>query len=189
MESQNQTTDVNVPLQQIAKVESFLGGTFLIVLLCFLGFLFIFTLINCVVYGKLSTGEDPKISKGFAAFVLAMNILGLLLIGALFVWIILRFKTIKMNVENGIKSLRNIISKKDQDIQDEAQQINDISMQYRDLMSKFEMLKQQNVSNATRQLLATTQAQAQAAPSSSPEQYQQFLQFQKVMQLSQQFPT
>jgi hypothetical protein len=93
-------------MQNLETVSRFLGGTFLIFLLIFLGILIFMTISNCVIYGIIITEDqkkDLKIDQGYAIFMLVMNIIGLLVIVFLFFWILFKFKAYKNKIKETIQ--------------------------------------------------------------------------------------
>lgn len=93
-------------MQNLETVYKFLGGTFLIFLLIFLGILIFMTISNCVIYGIIISEDqkkDLKIDQGYAIFMLVMNVIGLLVIVFLFFWILFKFKAYRNKVKETIQ--------------------------------------------------------------------------------------
>ena len=93
-------------MQNLETISKFLGGGFLIFLLIFLGILIFMTISNCVIYGIIITEDqkkDLKIDKGYAIFMLAMNVIGLLIIIFLFFWILFKFKAYRNKIRDTIQ--------------------------------------------------------------------------------------
>lgn len=93
-------------MQNLETISKFLGGAFLIFLLIFLGILIFMTISNCVIYGIIISedqNKDLKIDKGYAIFMLAMNVIGLLIIIFLFFWIIFKFKAYRQKLKETIQ--------------------------------------------------------------------------------------
>ena len=106
---ENVNRSINIELSKIAKIFS---GPFLIFILIFLGILVFFTLGNCVIYGLLITEDqdkNPKINKGYAIFMLAMNVIGLILLSICFIWIIVKFNSYKSSVQNSLLRVSNFV--------------------------------------------------------------------------------
>ena len=93
-------------MQNLEQVSHFLGGAFLIFVLIFLGILIFMTISNCVIYGIIISedqNKDLKIDKGYAIFMLAMNVIGLLVIIWLFFWILFKFKAYRKKINETIQ--------------------------------------------------------------------------------------
>jgi hypothetical protein len=111
---------VNYEYDKLAKM---LSGPFLIFVLIFLVILIFLTASNCAIYGILSTedqAKEPKIKKGYAIFMLVINVIGLLLLVVLFIWILLKFKSWRNKIQEELTKIYNFYqgcmqSKKDVD--------------------------------------------------------------------------
>jgi hypothetical protein len=93
-------------LQNLEQVSNFMGGAFLIFVLIFLGILIFMTISNCVIYGIIISedqNKDLKIDKGYAIFMLAVNVIGLLVIVFLFFWILFKFKAYRKKIKETIQ--------------------------------------------------------------------------------------
>ena len=92
----------------LEQTGNFLGGSFLIFVLIFLGLLIFMTISNCVIYGIIISedqNKDLKIDKGYAIFMLALNVIGLLVIIFLFFWILFKFKAYRKKIKETIQSV------------------------------------------------------------------------------------
>jgi hypothetical protein len=95
-------------LQNLEQVSNFMGGAFLIFVLIFLGILIFMTISNCVIYGIIISedqNKDLKIDKGYAIFMLALNVIGLLVIIFLFFWILFKFKAYRGKIKETISNI------------------------------------------------------------------------------------
>ena len=93
-------------MQNLETISKFLGVAFLIFVLIFLGILIFMTISNCVIYGIIITEDqkkDLKIDQGYAIFMLAMNVIGLLVIIFLFFWILFKFKAYRNKIKETIQ--------------------------------------------------------------------------------------
>ena len=132
---------INAEYDKLAKL---LSGPFLIFILIFLVILIFLTASNCAIYGILSTedqAKEPKIKKGFAIFMLVINVIGLLVLVVLFIWILLKFNSYKRNIQEGLTKIYNFYkncTKANIDLQNRTQELTMVTDQ---LVAKTEEFK------------------------------------------------
>jgi ABC-type multidrug transport system fused ATPase/permease subunit len=131
---------INYEYDKLAKM---LSGPFLVFILIFLVILIFLTASNCAIYGIIATedqSKEPKIKKGYSIFMLVINVIGLLLLVVLFIWVLLKFKSWRHKIQEGLSKIYNFYkncNKANKELEIKTQKLTQIVSQLNESEQKY----------------------------------------------------